>query len=62
MEETNMLKGFVLIILAVIALVGVIASSTEDDETTIELSDEEAEEYRKRLIEREEKDVELDKE
>lgn len=61
MEETNMLKGFVLIILAVIALVGVIAS-TEDDETTIELSDEEAEEYRKRLIEREEKDVELDKE
>lgn len=53
---------FILTIIA-ITLAGLfLASVIGEDETTIELSDEEAEELRKRLIEREEKDVELDKE
>ena len=52
----------ILVILAIASAGLFFASAMADDETIIELSDIEAEEYRKRLIEREEKDVELDKE
>lgn len=61
MEETDM-DILILSIIAFVLAVLFIASAMADDETTIELSDEEAEEYRKRLIERENKDVELDNE
>lgn len=52
-----------LIIIASFIIGAVFAGLTEEEsEYTIDLTDDEAEEYRKRLIEREEKDVELDKE
>lgn len=61
MEETNM--DIALLVILAIASVGFfLTSAMAPDETMIELSDEEAEEYRKKLIEQEEKDVELDKE
>lgn len=52
-----------LIIIASFIIGAVFAGLIEEEsEYTIDLTDDEAEEYRKRLIEREEKDVELDKE
>lgn len=57
-------KEILILVVTAIALLGLflISVTAKDDENTIELSDDEAEEYRKRLVEREEKDVELDKE
>lgn len=57
-------KEILILVVTAIALLGMflISVTAKDDENTIELSDDEAEEYRKRLVEREEKDIELDKE
>lgn len=51
-----------LLLLAVGSVAGFCYGVYREDESIIELSDDKAEECRKKLIEREEQDVELDKE